>query len=1336
MRLLVKILPLSQPPLNSLYKHIPVKPPAPVLLAIPVRPDQTFGDLWEKIETRYKKNYLPQSQHGNVVFKKFQDNYNGDLDLSDTVGEIFGDEPDTSKHLIHVIQAPLDRDISVPVTSNLRPPTAGHKRRTSDVDHSNARERKRHESQYRATRSDVHPDQPVRSRESSVPQTNGNYAALGNGDRTEHDDERGSAERSHRQFARSTVEADYEHVQQEEEDLSTRDSQLSRDHDTLREDPDSCRRSLMLGSSQAGPGAGDTPFLKPSVPASRLRKNTDSARKEHVVQNKANTSPSLPTDESAPDRTDPERQASKPASLPPGSPQQQKRIDIYDVPDTDTEERQRSSKRQRSTLTPANVRSKNGRIQFVPSSPHSGGLQRAVDEARRESVSYRRSTSLSHNFATEDMGVSLQDTTGTHDSVKMSHGSNDSRAVESNQTESEEAQPKPPSPIQDRRLSPITSAKAIINLKERRISRGENPDLSEDPDSQSDLQVAPKTRTKVYSRTIRTGRTQATPRAAKLSEARVYSDSSDGERDPPMSAARISSHVHESESAEPPLGAAQKSKVKLTKAEIWKEADEILVAALASGGTNTNVASRCAHLIKKHPDTLRKRVALLRVTRAAEVEARMLPQLNLELNEPGPGSQRSKKPKVEKDDEITPRAAKSGLPSSTGIVHEPSNAKPNKKDRVAPEDAESVLSETSTENSLDAVQAQPDNEKRSRVSGSVSTSSTSTNSSNRSVSFGDNNTQPDDPAASSTPRTAAKTPRRPGILKQAGKQGSPVVEVVHSKSQKTTLSPVRTEATIVPTVVEEPVVVSSAEESSSAYSPDEQEAPAEKLADAADSDGHDDSSKSSTATDLDSESTSDENDDPTPLVNARSSKTSAVQPNNSTVPESLGARASAAQIRQKAAAAAEARAASQEDRHAMVSTNKPPVSYSETQSTRRTPASQQGPAVVAVLPQSPSSSESSSQSETDAASHQLSAEATAAELHALSSQFDYAPTQEGHETGATTKPTLSNINNNTGSKNRTLSDNPGSSGSDVMSQSLLGTPESIESSPPILEPQQSLTSRPKSSHERPADAKPNLKPHSSQPLPQSPKTADSAAENSTSVSEDTSDSSSVEEESISAARQPQSSTNSVNTLHKARAAARARAIEESGLDSPETLRKRHSLATGDLSAEKPPVAMRSTTTMATPVTQMPAKSDQSRSSAGKLPKLSLFGSSQRTSAKPVASEPQTAVAGPVPVNGIHALGSQVASQRSAKQTTISRLLELDPRSGMGSTVASGSVSKTTSVAEKNANGKLDEDSDEDSSEEESSDDEESEESEEEAKGKSASQRSSKMQSLFAGILGR
>ncbi|KAK4950003.1 hypothetical protein LTR28_007174, partial [Elasticomyces elasticus] len=711
----------------------------------------------------------------------------------------------------------------------------------------------------------------------------------------------------------------------------------------------------------------------------------------------------------------------------------------------------------------------------------------------------------------------------------------------------------------------------------------------------------------------------------------------------------------------------------------------------------------------------------------------MLPQLNLELNEPGPASQRSKKPKVEKDDEITPRAVKSGLPPSTGIVKEPSNSKSNKKDRVAHADAGSAPSETSTENSLDAVQAQPDNEKRSRVSGSVSNtvapklpfttpssaSSTSTNSSSRSVSFGDNNAQLDDPAASSTPRTAVKTPRRPGILKQAGKQGSPVVEVVHSKSQKTTLSPLRTEATIVPTVMKGSVVISSAEESSSAYSSDEQEAPAEKLADAADSDGHNDLSRSSTDTDLDSESTSDENDDPTPLANALSSRTTAAQPNKLTVPEALEARARAraTQIRHTAAAGAEARAASQEDSHATASTKKLLVSHSETQSTRRTPASQQDPTVIAVLPQSPSSSESSSQSEIDAASHQLSAEATAAELHALSSQFDYAPTQEGHETGATTKPTLSNTNNTTGSKNRTLSDNPGSSGSDVMSQSLLGTPESIESSPPILEPQQSLTSRPKSSHERPADAKPNLKPHSSQPLPQSPKTADSAAENSTSVSEDTSDSSSVEEESISAARQPQSSTNSVNTLHKARAAARARAIEESGLDSPETLRKRHSLATGDLSAEKPPVAMRSTTTMATPITQMPAKSDQSRSSAGKLPKLSLFGSSQRTSAKPVASEPQTAVAGPVPVNGIHALGSQVASQRSAKQTTISRLLELDPRSGMGSTVASGSVSKTTSVAGKNANGKLDEDSDEDSSEEESSDDEESEESEEEAKGR-------------------
>ncbi|KAK4998777.1 hypothetical protein LTR28_013578, partial [Elasticomyces elasticus] len=148
--------------------------------------------------------------------------------------------------------------------------------------------------------------------------------------------------------------------------------------------------------------------------------------------------------------------------------------------------------------------------------------------------------------------------------------------------------------------------------------------------------------------------------------------------------------------------------------------------------------------------------------------------------------------------------------------------------------------------------------------------------------------------------------------------------------------------------------------------------------------------------------------------------------------------------------------------------------------------------------------------------------------------------------------------------------------------------------------------------------------------------------------------------------------------------------------------------------------------MATPATQMPAKSDQSRSFAGKLPKLSLFGSSQRPSAKPVASKPQTAVAGPIPVNGIHALSNQTASQRSAKKATISHLLEFDPGSGMGSTVASGSVSKTASIPEKNANGKLDEDSDEDSSEDEESsdDDEESEESAEEVKEKNMSQRSS------------
>jgi hypothetical protein len=97
---------------------------------------------------------------------RLQDAYECDLDLGDTVKSIFGGETDPTMRMIKVVPSFINRDFSVPPTSNLRPHNV-HKR-TQEVSEEHASKRRRVEQAATIHDGmDVLRDQPVPSTENS-----------------------------------------------------------------------------------------------------------------------------------------------------------------------------------------------------------------------------------------------------------------------------------------------------------------------------------------------------------------------------------------------------------------------------------------------------------------------------------------------------------------------------------------------------------------------------------------------------------------------------------------------------------------------------------------------------------------------------------------------------------------------------------------------------------------------------------------------------------------------------------------------------------------------------------------------------------------------------------------------------------------------------------------------------------------------------------------------------------------------------------------------------------------------------------------------------------------
>ncbi|KAF1846030.1 uncharacterized protein K460DRAFT_338882 [Cucurbitaria berberidis CBS 394.84] len=166
MRLTVEVLPLEAANAHGPYRAQAIAAFKGRKFALPVQLEDTFERVWGQIEQRYKTNYLDAQQAAAFTIKKLQDAYDCDLDLGDTVSSIFEGEPDPTMRMIKVVPSFINRDFSVPVTSNLRPGYA--QKRVREINEELANKRRRVEQQQLGDIQEVDPsrDQPMPTTES------------------------------------------------------------------------------------------------------------------------------------------------------------------------------------------------------------------------------------------------------------------------------------------------------------------------------------------------------------------------------------------------------------------------------------------------------------------------------------------------------------------------------------------------------------------------------------------------------------------------------------------------------------------------------------------------------------------------------------------------------------------------------------------------------------------------------------------------------------------------------------------------------------------------------------------------------------------------------------------------------------------------------------------------------------------------------------------------------------------------------------------------------------------------------------------------------------------
>ncbi|THW49434.1 hypothetical protein D6D21_02457 [Aureobasidium pullulans] len=149
-----------RPPKIRITARVLRPPEQPTTFLLAVEEDATFQQVWNAIEQRYKENY-GHGRKKDWFFKKIQDDSGADIDIRDTVIDIFGAIEDPHKRIVQVQQLPLGRDDTVPFDSHLHPPLIPPT--PEELDEIN---RRRSEfRRYGATLDNLDPDHPVESHE-------------------------------------------------------------------------------------------------------------------------------------------------------------------------------------------------------------------------------------------------------------------------------------------------------------------------------------------------------------------------------------------------------------------------------------------------------------------------------------------------------------------------------------------------------------------------------------------------------------------------------------------------------------------------------------------------------------------------------------------------------------------------------------------------------------------------------------------------------------------------------------------------------------------------------------------------------------------------------------------------------------------------------------------------------------------------------------------------------------------------------------------------------------------------------------------------------------------
>ncbi|KAI4727302.1 hypothetical protein E4T49_04900 [Aureobasidium sp. EXF-10728] len=150
-----------------------LRPPAePVKFFLSVEQDATFQRVWDLVQRRYRENYSAGRRNLNELtrdlsdyyFKKLQDSTGADIDMRDTVIDIFGEIVDPVKRIVQTQTLPLGRDDTVPFDSHLHPPIVP----PSSQEQQEIDRRRLEFNRYGATLDNLDPDHPVESNESTA----------------------------------------------------------------------------------------------------------------------------------------------------------------------------------------------------------------------------------------------------------------------------------------------------------------------------------------------------------------------------------------------------------------------------------------------------------------------------------------------------------------------------------------------------------------------------------------------------------------------------------------------------------------------------------------------------------------------------------------------------------------------------------------------------------------------------------------------------------------------------------------------------------------------------------------------------------------------------------------------------------------------------------------------------------------------------------------------------------------------------------------------------------------------------------------------------------------